>query len=105
MSQLYFGDDGLGYGDGGERVRLCNPCVPDPNTAPPATLTSPSQHSSPRPHHRSRSSMSGGGFAGFPPVQSPGFLSPNTLNDPYARGRSVTMVGSFLSAFPYPPPF
>ncbi|KAG0650770.1 Zinc finger fyve domain-containing 24 [Hyphodiscus hymeniophilus] len=26
--------DGLG---GGERVRLCNPCVPDPNTAPPQT--------------------------------------------------------------------
>lgn len=22
---------------GGERVRLCNPCVPDPNTAPPQT--------------------------------------------------------------------
>ncbi|CAK7213392.1 hypothetical protein SCUCBS95973_001791 [Sporothrix curviconia] len=24
---------------GGERVRLCNPCVPDPNTAPPASAS------------------------------------------------------------------
>ncbi|PKS06381.1 hypothetical protein jhhlp_007129 [Lomentospora prolificans] len=89
ISQLYLGDDGIGYSDGGERVRLCNPCVPDPNTNPPSALTSPNQNS-PRPHHRSQSSVSGG-FGAFPPVQSPGLFPSNTLNDPYARGRSVTM--------------
>jgi hypothetical protein len=44
---------------GGERVRLCNPCVPDPNTAPPQT-PSPSlrnqQQSSPRSTHTRSSS-------------------------------------------------
>ncbi|CAG8971671.1 hypothetical protein HYALB_00003139 [Hymenoscyphus albidus] len=37
---------------GGERVRLCNPCVPDPNTAPPQTdsrIQSPTQSN--RPGH------------------------------------------------------
>lgn len=31
---------------GGERVRLCNPCVPDPNVAPPQTTSSDFQHRS-----------------------------------------------------------
>ncbi|KAI0137097.1 FYVE zinc finger-domain-containing protein [Xylariales sp. AK1849] len=49
---------------GGEQVRLCNPCVPDPNTAPPQI-----QHSSQAPqispragHHRSQSSAAGTGY-------------------------------------------
>ena len=43
---------------GGERVRLCNPCVPDPNTAPPQTPQfSNSPHRIPsNAHSRSASS-------------------------------------------------
>ncbi|PFH58477.1 hypothetical protein XA68_13619 [Ophiocordyceps unilateralis] len=59
--------DGLGAGyfessgpSGGERVRLCNPCVPDPNTAPPQSPASSTGASSPS-HHRSRSSVYGVG--------------------------------------------
>lgn len=55
--------DGLGAGyfdvngpSGEERVRLCNPCVPDPNTAPPQ---SPTPSTGPLPHQRSRSSLGG----------------------------------------------
>lgn len=33
---------------GGERVRVCNPCVPDPNFAPPLPLSSDRQQQSPR---------------------------------------------------------
>lgn len=50
--------DGLGAGyfeaggqSGGERVRLCNPCVPDPNTAPPQ---SPASTTGPPPPSRHR---------------------------------------------------
>ncbi|TLS25984.1 hypothetical protein PpBr36_07705 [Pyricularia pennisetigena] len=39
---------------GGERVRLCNPCVPDPNTSPPQAHQS---------IHRARHSRSQSGFA------------------------------------------
>lgn len=42
---------------GGERVRLCNPCVPDPNIAPPQSPIIPG---SPRlAHRRARSSIGG----------------------------------------------
>ena len=41
---------------GGERVRLCNPCVPDPNIAPPQTR-SDGQPFSPPGHGRSVSSV------------------------------------------------
>ncbi|KAI0483338.1 FYVE zinc finger-domain-containing protein [Xylariaceae sp. FL0804] len=42
---------------GGERVRLCNPCVPDPNTTPPQTQNSPDALAYPggRPRRRSQS--------------------------------------------------
>lgn len=40
---------------GGERVRLCNPCVPDPNTAPPQTSSAELQHRTPQGHSRSTS--------------------------------------------------
>lgn len=43
---------GLG---GGERVRLCNPCVPDPNTAPPQSPLPHLRQSSQRSHSRSAS--------------------------------------------------
>ncbi|KAH7417172.1 FYVE zinc finger-domain-containing protein [Cadophora sp. MPI-SDFR-AT-0126] len=38
---------------GGERVRLCNPCVPDPNVAPPQVPES--RNSQPRPAHQGHS--------------------------------------------------
>ncbi|RDL36873.1 uncharacterized protein BP5553_06225 [Venustampulla echinocandica] len=45
---------------GGERVRLCNPCVPDPNVAPPQSnfSNSPASSSQPSGHSRSSSAMS-----------------------------------------------
>lgn len=48
-SQDYHLDPALG---GGQEVRLCNPCVPDPNPMPPPAYPSPGQkgfHSFPRP--------------------------------------------------------
>ncbi|ERT02179.1 hypothetical protein HMPREF1624_00477 [Sporothrix schenckii ATCC 58251] len=52
--------DDVRYLGGGERVRLCNPCVPDPNTTPPAAHTSSlaaTGGSSSRYHSRSYSSV------------------------------------------------
>ncbi|KAK0734124.1 hypothetical protein B0T26DRAFT_633212 [Lasiosphaeria miniovina] len=82
---------GGGYPDfgvlgGGERVRLCNPCVPDPNIAPPQTQTQGS-------HSRSHSTL-------VQPFPNDGNQAPNSwgsyftgasANDPQARSRSVTM--------------
>ncbi|KAG6155168.1 hypothetical protein E4U36_001586 [Claviceps purpurea] len=51
----YFESNNL---SGGERVRLCNPCVPDPNTAPPQSPSSSIGPNLPS-HHRSRSSLAG----------------------------------------------
>ena len=57
---------GLG---GGERVRLCNPCVPDPNIAPPQVNTShmPQSLSQPSRHGRSAS----GAIPSYSPYQRP----------------------------------
>ncbi|KAJ4326784.1 hypothetical protein N0V84_002803 [Fusarium piperis] len=95
--------DGLGAGyfdvndmSGGERVRLCNPCVPDPNTAPPQS-PSPQATLSPRSaHHRSRSSI-GSAYGTLPPSNRHGAVfAPGASGDPYRylspRMRSVTMV-------------
>ncbi len=38
MQSLTLGEDSI---ERGERVRLCNPCVPDPNTAPPQVSPPP----------------------------------------------------------------
>ena len=84
-----------GYADfsslgGGERVRLCNPCVPDPNTAPPQQ-SQDSPATTPRSHVRSQSTL-GGGFPNAVPANrfSSYFAPPG--NDAHARNRSVTMV-------------
>ncbi|KAH7329265.1 hypothetical protein B0I35DRAFT_40764 [Stachybotrys elegans] len=89
--------DGLGGGyfdvnglSGGERVRLCNPCVPDPNTAPPH---SPSPAPSPRAsHYRSRSSLANA-YGSPPHTNRYGIVL--SSRDPYhhysSRSRSVTM--------------
>ncbi|EHK15429.1 uncharacterized protein TRIVIDRAFT_214807 [Trichoderma virens Gv29-8] len=103
---------GAGYVDlnglsGGERVRLCNPCVPDPNTAPPQSPTSPAL--SPREaRRRSRTSL-GSGYPAPPPVNRyGGVFSTGQSNDPYqfytSRTRSITMSGSSSRQRALPPP-
>lgn len=87
-----------GYADfsslgGGERVRLCNPCVPDPNTNPPQAQGSPN---SIRGHGRSQSSV--GGESAYasnmaPPAQNRSYF------DAYVRNRSATMVSLSLGRF------
>lgn len=96
MGAGYFDVNGM---SGGERVRLCNPCVPDPNTAPPESPT-PSIGSSRSPHHRSRSSLSAAHTPGHPSNRY-GAVFTGDNRDPlqyhYARARSITMVRfSFL---------
>ncbi len=70
---------------GGERVRLCNPCVPDPNTAPPQTpgeqARSPQVPGSPVPADDTPLSNRWGFYFGA-----------GTANDPQTRSRSVTLV-------------
>ncbi|KAJ9157567.1 FYVE zinc finger protein [Pleurostoma richardsiae] len=81
-----------GYADfssigGGERVRLCNPCVPDPNTTPPQAQASTGQ----RGHSRSQSTAGGfGSPTAVPPSRFSAYLG-STPNDAYARNRSVTL--------------
>jgi len=89
MSQLYsypsFSEGTAEFRGGGERVRLCNPCVPDPNTTPPQPIGSPNQNQfSPRSHYRSQSSVSGNFQGSFGSLQG---------TDP-SRGRSSTLVRS-----------
>ncbi|RDA82627.1 hypothetical protein CP532_1219 [Ophiocordyceps camponoti-leonardi (nom. inval.)] len=94
--------DGLGAGyfdaggsSGGERVRLCNPCVPDPNTAPPQSPASSTGASSPS-HRRSRSNVygvtRGGGGGGYGAAT---VFTAGRSGDAYPyyapRWRSVTM--------------
>ncbi|KAL5624918.1 hypothetical protein BROUX41_004978 [Berkeleyomyces rouxiae] len=66
---------------GGERVRLCNPCVPDPNTTPPLPTPQPPNQMSPRTHHRS---YSGAG--------SPRVYSSNSAGVEGSRSRSATLT-------------
>ncbi|RFU25660.1 hypothetical protein B7463_g10680, partial [Scytalidium lignicola] len=55
-SSMPIGFTGLG---GGARVRLCNPCVPDPNVAPPHTPQSSARlHPSGQPGYHNRSTTS-----------------------------------------------
>ncbi|KAK3394132.1 FYVE zinc finger-domain-containing protein [Podospora didyma] len=96
------GSDG-GYTDfsvlgGGERVRLCNPCVPDPNTNPPQTQASHSRSQStvtqPFPNDGSQvSNRWSSYFAGGP------------ANDSQARSRSVTMAGGSSGSRPPSVPY
>ncbi|KAF5619727.1 PIB1-phosphatidylinositol(3)-phosphate binding protein [Fusarium sp. NRRL 52700] len=105
--------DGLGAGyfdvndmSGGERVRLCNPCVPDPNTAPPQS-PSPQATLSPRTsHQRSRSSI-GNAYGTLQPSNRHGAVfAPGTGGDPYRylslRTRSITMGSASSGSSPGP---
>ncbi|KAL1900754.1 hypothetical protein Cpir12675_000767 [Ceratocystis pirilliformis] len=77
---------------GGERVRLCNPCVPDPNTAPPLPAPQSPNQMSPRTHYRSYSG------AGSSRVYSPG---PSGIEG--SRSRSATMHTPQRDAIPSRP--
>ncbi|KAJ2907053.1 hypothetical protein MKZ38_008621 [Zalerion maritima] len=98
-SYMSGGDFGL---EGGERVRLCNPCVPDPNTTPPQAQSrapgSPFSPRSPQGHNRSQSSSNHPGAyqTGAGSMSPLGRISPMFSN----RNRSVTMAGSQSQ---YPP--
>ncbi|TWU76813.1 hypothetical protein ED733_005685 [Metarhizium rileyi] len=98
MRAGYYDVNGL---SGGERVRLCNPCVPDPNTAPPESPT-PSIGSPRPPHHRSRSSFGGSQGTGNPSNRFGTVFTGGDSRDPlqyhYARARSITMNPSAQSS-------
>lgn len=94
--------DGLGAGyfdinsiAGGERVRLCNPCVPDPNTAPPQSPGTPATMS-PRPSHQRSRSSAAGQYGTLPASNRHGTIfAPGTSTDAYqylaSRSRSITV--------------
>lgn len=90
----YLGDSDSSIFGGGERVRLCNPCVPDPNIAPPQTQGGA--------HSRSQSTLSGP----FPtqddrPASNrwSSYFGATTASDLHARSRSVTMVSDLYALF------
>ena len=83
-SQDYHLDPALG---GGQEVRLCNPCVPDPNPLPPPAYPSPPQHGFnvfPRPD----------GFAVRPPPVPPLSGARALLSHTQPAGVSVTSPSS-----------
>ncbi|CAH0049406.1 unnamed protein product [Clonostachys solani] len=100
---------GVGYFDvngipGGERVRLCNPCVPDPNIAPPQGLSSsastPPAANFRGSHSRSRSSIGNAYEAAMSSNSRHGIsFNAGQLQDPFSpslssrayRVRSVTL--------------
>ncbi|KAF4627457.1 hypothetical protein G7Y89_g10693 [Cudoniella acicularis] len=59
---------------GGERVRLCNPCVPDPNVAPPQVnqTANPSQFSSTPSRHGRSVSSANSPYGQYQRPQAPG---------------------------------
>ncbi|KAG6028313.1 hypothetical protein E4U40_001085 [Claviceps sp. LM458 group G5] len=87
----YFESNSL---SGGERVRLCNPCVPDPNTAPPQS-PSPSIGPNLPSHHRSRSSLAGLQGAAHPSNRYgavfTGMDDADTMLRLSSRARSITL--------------
>ncbi|OTA98475.1 hypothetical protein M426DRAFT_325948 [Hypoxylon sp. CI-4A] len=76
---------------GGEQVRLCNPCVPDPNTTPPQAQNPAGQFSPRSPHQRSQSSSSSTYNGENNNSRYLSFMSSQMPSDAYSRGRSVTM--------------
>lgn len=106
----FFGDEGeisdfatLG---GGERVRLCNPCVPDPNIAPPQSQNSPSATNfSPRAsHHRAQSNVAGQGQSRGQANATNAHGQPlyaGSSSDLFIRNRSVTVVSTIVSFIMY----
>lgn len=97
-----------GYADfsnlgGGERVRLCNPCVPDPNTTPPQQpLGSPSQLSPRGSHYRSQSSIGTMSSNAPPPNRFSGYFTSGPSPETYARSRSITVRTALSTPGSYP---
>lgn len=98
---------------GGEEVRVCNPCVPDPNyNPPPQYLTAPSRSfpsarsSGPSPFppglpphpraHRSSSSV-------HDPSRSDSHGQPHALRDPFSDNRRVSYHASTIGERWLPP--
>ncbi|CAK7232760.1 hypothetical protein SBRCBS47491_008379 [Sporothrix bragantina] len=83
---------------GGERVRLCNPCVPDPNTAPPASATraaatAASAGNTPnRYHSRSVSSVHNG--SNQTTSSSNTFIPPPTISGQGFFGAAISPANS-----------
>ncbi|KAH8675542.1 FYVE zinc finger-domain-containing protein [Xylariales sp. PMI_506] len=93
---------------GGEQVRLCNPCVPDPNTTPPQALPSPTMSPPYIPrrssHQRSQSTADGptpsrNDAAWYaPPVPT----QTRPRNDTSSRSRSATLNSNMTPNFAGP---
>lgn len=90
---------------GGERVRLCNPCVPDPNTTPPQSQGQPSTHGppfSPRSSHQrsqSTASVTSYGHAEAAGSGFPSFFMANPPTSAFPRNRSVTVVSGMTKRY------
>ncbi|KAL1837533.1 hypothetical protein VTJ49DRAFT_3678 [Mycothermus thermophilus] len=83
---------------GGERVRLCNPCVPDPNIAPPQA---------PGPQARSPTSPGTSTQTEERPLSNIWnfYFGSGAASDAQTRSRSATMhPGTSSSSRPRPPP-
>lgn len=83
-------------------MRLCNPCVPDPNTAPPQSPGTPATMSPRSSHQRSRSSAAGQ-YGTLPASNRHGTIfAPGTTTDQYqylaSRSRSITVVSCLVWA-------
>lgn len=81
---------------GGERVRLCNPCVPDPNTAPPQSQALAGSMSSRNSYQRSHSSSHTtmgveSSNINFQPLPIPPRV------EAHVRSRSITVVSDSLN--------
>lgn len=85
---------------GGERVRLCNPCVPDPNTAPPQAqpLVVDGRASRARPP-----SNSFGGHGANPLPLPHSQLSSQHHNQPRHNRSASTSIGQTQSYHPFIP--
>lgn len=90
---------GAGYFDthnmsGGERVRLCNPCVPDPNTAPPQSPAGTSSSSSQTPRPGARTNLRDGRDSVPSSNRHGAIFAPGPANEYRyltSRSRSITM--------------
>ncbi|KAH8657521.1 FYVE zinc finger-domain-containing protein [Tricladium varicosporioides] len=89
---------------GGERVRLCNPCVPDPNVAPPQVNQAGASQHSPASNRHSRSvSSANSPYSHYqsPSAQRGSQANPISLsrNAP-RRPREPSILGQYYSGQP-----
>jgi hypothetical protein len=107
---------------GGEEVRVCNPCVPDPNYGPPPQYSPsvPSRHPSnpsipsssyyaqrPPAHpraHRSSSSVQDASRMNLADAVRMGYAQPQRLHDPSSDNRRLSYHGTATSSERWLPP-